>query len=73
MVDHADQAVVVKRLDAYTVVFELVQPYAAAERRLQPGDSSTAPAGKAYQEGKGGTGLGLGSSPGEIAGLVLFD
>ena len=69
----ADKPIVVKRLDAYTVVFELVQPYAAAERLFD--SLAILPRHlleKAYQEGKLGQAWGLGSSPGEIAGLGPF-
>jgi peptide/nickel transport system substrate-binding protein len=64
---------VVRKLDAYRVAFDLAQPYAAAERlfdnvailpraRLQ----------KAQDEGKLAAAWGLGTAPSEIAGLGPF-
>jgi peptide/nickel transport system substrate-binding protein len=69
----ADKPILVKRLDAYTVVFEMAQPYAAAERLFD--SLAILPRHlleKAYQEGKLGQSWGLGSSPSEIAGLGPF-
>lgn len=69
----ADKPIVVKRLSADTVVFELARPYAAAERLFD--SLAILPRHlleKAYQEGKLGQSWGLGSSPGEIAGLGPF-
>ena len=69
----ADKPITVKRLDAYTLVFELAQPYAAAERLFD--SVAILPRHlleKPYQEGKLSQTWGLGSSPGEIAGLGPF-
>jgi peptide/nickel transport system substrate-binding protein len=69
----ADKPIVAKRLDAYTLVFELAQPYAAAERLFD--SLAILPRHlleKTYQEGKLGQAWGLGGSPSEIAGLGPF-
>jgi peptide/nickel transport system substrate-binding protein len=69
----ADKPIVVRRLDDYTVVFELAQPYAAAERLFD--SLAILPRHlleKAYQKGKLAQSWGLGTSPGEIAGLGPF-
>ena len=69
----ADKPIVVRRLDDYTVVFELAQPYAAAERLFD--SLAILPRHlleKAYQEGKLAQSWELGTSPGEIAGLGPF-
>jgi peptide/nickel transport system substrate-binding protein len=69
----ADKPIVVKRLSADTVVFELARPYAAAERLFD--SMAILPRHlleKVYQDGKLGQSWGLGSSPGEIAGLGPF-
>ena len=69
----ADKPISVKRIDAYTVVFELARPYAAAERLFD--SVAILPKHlleKPYQEGKLAQAWGLGSSPREIAGLGPF-
>jgi peptide/nickel transport system substrate-binding protein len=69
----ADKPILVKRLDPYTVVFELAQPYAAAERLFD--SLAILPRHlleKAYQDGKLGQTWGLGSLPSQIAGLGPF-
>jgi peptide/nickel transport system substrate-binding protein len=63
----------IERLDAYTVVFKLTQPYSAAERLFD--SISILPKHlleEAYKNGKLSQTWGLGTSPQEIAGLGPF-
>jgi peptide/nickel transport system substrate-binding protein len=65
--------ITLRRIDAYTVVFQLSQPYAAAERlfdsiQILPRHLLEV----AYKEGKLSQAWGLGASPQQIAGLGPF-
>jgi peptide/nickel transport system substrate-binding protein len=67
------QPIIVKKLDAYRVQFELAQPYAAAERLFD--SLAILPRHlleTAYREGKFAQAWSLNTSPGEIAGLGPF-
>jgi peptide/nickel transport system substrate-binding protein len=69
----AHKPISVKRTDAYTIVFELARPYAAAERLFD--SVAILPRHlleRSYQEGKLAQAWGLASSPGKIAGLGPF-
>lgn len=63
----------VRKLDAYTVVFDLAQPYAAAERLFD--SIAILPRhllAQAYEDGKLGSAWGLNTAPNQIAGLGPF-
>jgi peptide/nickel transport system substrate-binding protein len=65
--------IVVRKLDAHRVAFDLEQPYAAAERLFD--SIAILPRhllGKAQQEGRLAQAWGLGTPPAEIAGLGPF-
>lgn len=67
------KAIVVEQVDPYTVVFKLARPYAAAERLFD--SMAVLPRHlleRAYKSGKLPQTWGVGTSPGEIAGLGPF-
>ena len=68
-----DKPIVVKKIDAYTVSFQLAQPYAAAERLFD--NVAMLPKHlleKTYEQGKIGDAWGVNATSAQMAGLGPF-